>query len=52
MRLANRIFASHLGIIVVSALATSLTGALLISRAVRCETISRVNGDLPNQSVI
>lgn len=46
MRLANRIFASHLGIIVISALATSLTGALLISRAVGSEAISRVNGDL------
>jgi two-component system NtrC family sensor kinase len=46
MRLANRIFASHLGIIVVSALATSLTGALLISRAVSSEATSRVNGDL------
>ena len=46
MRLANRIFASHLGIIVVSALATSLTGALLISRAVRSEAVSRVSGDL------
>lgn len=46
MRLANRIFASHLGIIVVSALATSITGALLISHAVGSEAISRVNGDL------
>ncbi|MBE3065292.1 MAG: cache domain-containing protein [Spirochaetes bacterium] len=46
MRLANRIFASHLGIILVSALATSLTGALLISRAVRSEAVSRVSGDL------
>ncbi len=46
MRLANRIFASHLGIIVVSALATSLSGAFLISRAVSSEAISRVNGDL------
>lgn len=46
MRLADRIFVGHLGIIVFSALATSIAGALLISRAVRSEAMSRVNGDL------
>lgn len=46
MRLANRIFASHLGIIVFSALATTVAGALLISRAVSSEAESRVESDL------
>jgi len=46
MRLANRIFASFLGIIVFSTLASSVTGALLISRAVQSEAIARVRNDL------
>jgi two-component system, NtrC family, sensor kinase len=46
MRLANRIFASHLGIIVFSALATTAAGAVLISRAVSSEAASRVESDL------
>ena len=46
MRLANRIFASHVGIIAFSALATTLAGALLISRAVGSEAVSRVESDL------
>jgi two-component system, NtrC family, sensor kinase len=46
MRLANRIFASHLGIIVFSALATTAAGAALISRAVSSEAASRVESDL------
>jgi hypothetical protein len=46
MRLATRIFVGHLGTIAFSALATSLAGALLISRAVSSEAMSRVGGDL------
>ena len=46
MRLSTRIFASHLGIIVFSVLASSAAGALLISAAVQSEAASRVSGDL------
>jgi signal transduction histidine kinase len=46
MKLSNRIFISIFWIIVVSGLASAVTGAVLISRAVRAEAFSRVSSDL------
>ncbi len=42
MKLVNRIFFSVFGLVVLSTLASAVTGALLISDAVRSEAISRV----------
>ena len=42
MRLANRIFISFFGIILLSVAVSTVTGALLISDAVRSEAMARV----------
>ena len=43
MKLANRIFISFFGIILLSVLVSAVTGAILISKAVRSEAIARVD---------
>jgi len=46
MKLANRIFFSLIGIIIISSLASAFVGAVLISRALKEEAFSRVSYDL------
>jgi two-component system NtrC family sensor kinase len=46
MRLANRIFLSFFGLILLATLASTLTGALLLSQALRTEALTRVQLNL------
>jgi len=46
MKLANRVFLDFFGVILVATLASTLTGALLLSRALRTEALTRVQLNL------
>ena len=51
MRLGNRIFLSFFAVILVATLASTLTGALLLSQALRGEALTRVQLNLKGARV-